>query len=63
MMMIIMAYYKKLLRRMLPAPNMSMFLQTTLAADALLAEGHFLHEERTLNNAKSLIYQAECPET
>jgi hypothetical protein len=35
-----------------------MFLQTTLAADAYLAEGQFLLEEQTLNNAKSLIYQA-----
>jgi hypothetical protein len=32
-----------------------MSLQTTLAADAHLAEGQFLHEEHTLNNAKSLI--------
>jgi hypothetical protein len=31
---------------------------TTLAADAHLAEGQFLHEEQTLNNARSLIYQA-----
>jgi hypothetical protein len=40
------------------APNTSTSLQTTLAADAHLAEGQFLHEEQTLNNAKSLIYQA-----
>jgi hypothetical protein len=37
---------------------MSTFLQTTLAADAHLAEGQFLHEEQTLNNAKSLMYRA-----
>jgi hypothetical protein len=30
-------------------------LQTTLAADMHLAEGQFLHEEQTLNKAKSLI--------
>jgi hypothetical protein len=36
---------------------MSTSLQTTLAADAHLAEGQFLHEEQTLNNAKSLIYR------
>jgi hypothetical protein len=28
-------------------------VQTTLAADAHLAEGQFLHEEQTLNKAKS----------
>jgi hypothetical protein len=39
-------------------PNTSTSLQTTLAADAHLAEGQFVHEEQTLNNAKSLIYQA-----
>jgi hypothetical protein len=32
--------------------------KTTLAADAHLAEGQFLLEEETLNNAKSLIYRA-----
>jgi hypothetical protein len=32
-------------------PNMSASLQTTLAADAHLAEGEFLLEEQTLNNA------------
>jgi hypothetical protein len=37
---------------------MSTSLQTTLAADAHLAEGQFLIEEQILNNAKSLIYQA-----
>jgi hypothetical protein len=40
------------------APNRSTSLQTTLAADAHLAEGKVLHEEQTLNNAKSLIYRA-----
>jgi hypothetical protein len=40
------------------APNTSTFLQTTLAADAHLAEGQFLLEEQTLNKAKSLIYEA-----
>jgi hypothetical protein len=30
----------------------------TLAADAHLAEGQFLHEEQTLNKAKSLMYPA-----
>jgi hypothetical protein len=33
-------------------------LQTTLAADAHLAEGQFLNEEQTLNNADSMIYRA-----
>jgi hypothetical protein len=32
------------------APNTSTSLQTTLAADAHLAEGEFLHKEQTLNN-------------
>jgi hypothetical protein len=40
------------------APNTSTSLQTTLAVDAHLAEGQFLHEKQTLNNAKSLIYRA-----
>jgi hypothetical protein len=40
------------------APNKSTSLQTTLAADAHLAEGQSLDEEQTLNNAKSLIYRA-----
>jgi hypothetical protein len=31
-------------------------MQTTLAADAHLAEGQFLNGEQTLNRAKSLIY-------
>jgi hypothetical protein len=39
-------------------PNTSASLQTTLAADAHLAEGQFVHEGQTLNNAKSLIYRA-----
>jgi hypothetical protein len=51
-------YYKKRLRRTFLAPNTSTSLQTTLAADAHLAEGQFLHEEQTLNKAKSLIYRA-----
>jgi hypothetical protein len=38
--------------------NTSTSLQTTLAADAHLAEGQYLLEQQTLNNAKSLIYQA-----
>jgi hypothetical protein len=40
------------------ASNTSTSLQTTLAADAHVAEGQFLHEEQTLNNAESLIYRA-----
>jgi hypothetical protein len=36
-------------------------LQTTLAANAHLAEGQFLLEKQTLNNAKSLIYRAGTP--
>jgi hypothetical protein len=40
------------------APNTSTSLQSTLAADAHLAEVQFSHEEKTLNNAKSLIYRA-----
>jgi hypothetical protein len=46
------------LRRTYLAQNTSTSLQTTLAADAHLAEGQFLHEEQTLNHAKSLIYRA-----
>jgi hypothetical protein len=34
--------------------NMSMSLQTTLAAEAHLAEGQFVLEEQTLNIQKSL---------
>jgi hypothetical protein len=51
-------YCKRRLRRIFLAPNTSTSLQTTLAADAHLAEGQFLDEEQTLNNAKSLIYRA-----
>jgi hypothetical protein len=38
-------------------PNMSTSLQTTLAAEAHLAEGQFLLEEQTLNIEKPLIYR------
>jgi hypothetical protein len=48
-----MTYCKRRLRRRFLVPNTSTSLQTTLAADAHLAEGQFLHEEQTLNNAKS----------
>jgi hypothetical protein len=41
----IIAFYKKRLRRMFLAPNMSTSLQTTLAAYVHPAEGQFLHEE------------------
>jgi hypothetical protein len=44
--------------RMFLDANTSMSLQTTLAADVHLAEGQILLEEQTLNNPKSLIYQA-----
>jgi hypothetical protein len=58
-MVTIIAYYiKMVLRRTFPAPNTSQSLQTTLAADAHLAEEQFLHEKQTLNKAKSLIYRA-----
>jgi hypothetical protein len=40
------------------APNTSVSLQTTLAVDAHLAEGYILHEEQTLNKAKSPMYRA-----
>jgi hypothetical protein len=40
------------------APNTSISLQTTLAAEAHLAEGQYLLEEQTLNKVKSLIYRA-----
>jgi hypothetical protein len=43
---------------MFPAPNTSTSLQTTLAADAHLAEGQVLLEKQRLNNAKSLLYRA-----
>jgi hypothetical protein len=51
-------YYKKRLRSTFLAPKTSTSLQTTLAADAHLAEGQFLHDEQTLNRAKLLIYRA-----
>jgi hypothetical protein len=54
----IITYYKRRLRRRFLAPNTSTSLQTTLAADAHLAERQFLDEEQILNNAKSLIYRA-----
>jgi hypothetical protein len=38
----IMPYYKRRLRRRFLAPNTSTSLQTTLASDAHLAEGQFL---------------------
>jgi hypothetical protein len=53
----------KRLRRTFLAPNTSTPLQTTLAADAHLAERQFLHEEQTFNSAKSLIYRAGTRET
>jgi hypothetical protein len=47
------------LRKSLLAPNTSTSLRTTLAADALLAEGQFLLEEiQTLDKTKSLLYRA-----
>jgi hypothetical protein len=47
--------------RTFSAPNTSTSLQTTLAADAHLAEGQFLLEEQTLNNNNNnnLAYGAE----
>jgi hypothetical protein len=39
------------------APNTSPSFQTTLAADAHLAEGQFLHEDQLLNKVKFLIYR------
>jgi hypothetical protein len=51
-------HYKIRLKNIFLAPNMSKSMQTTLAADARLAERQFLHEEQTLNNAKPLIYRA-----
>lgn len=41
-----------MVRRISLAPNTSLSLQTTLAADAHLLEGHFLHEESTLNKVR-----------
>jgi hypothetical protein len=35
-------------------------LQTTFAADAHLAEGQFLLEEQTLNNANAIIIDKNC---
>jgi hypothetical protein len=46
--------FKKSLGRTFLVPNTSTSLQT-LATAAHLAEGQFLVEEQTLNNAKSLI--------
>jgi hypothetical protein len=45
-------------RRTCLAPNTPTFLQTTLSAEAHLAEGQFLLEKQTLNKAKSLMYRA-----
>jgi hypothetical protein len=42
-------------------PNMSMSIQTVLAAEAQPAEGQFLLDEQTLNKAKYLMYQARTP--
>jgi hypothetical protein len=47
-----------MIKENISAPNTSTFLQTTLAADALIAEGQFLLEEQTLDKANSLIYRA-----
>jgi hypothetical protein len=52
------AIFKNRLGRTFLVPNTSTSLQTTLASVAHLAEGQFLDEEQTLNNAKSLIYRA-----
>jgi hypothetical protein len=51
----IMPYYKRRLRRTFLAPNTSTSLQTTLAADAPLAEGQFLHEEQNNNNNNNTV--------
>jgi hypothetical protein len=53
-------YYKILLMRTFLAPNTSTSLQTALAADARLAEGEYtyLHEQQTLDKAKSLLCRA-----
>jgi hypothetical protein len=45
--------YKMLIRRKGLAPDMSMSPQTALATEMHLAEGPFLLEEQTFNNAKS----------
>jgi hypothetical protein len=47
--------FKKSLGRTFLVPNTSTSLQTTLAAVAHLAEGQFLVEEQTLNNANNNI--------
>jgi hypothetical protein len=49
-------HYKIWLRKTFLAPNTSTSLQTTLSAEAHLAEGQFLLEQ-TLNKAKSLMYR------
>jgi hypothetical protein len=49
------AYYNRSLMRTFPAPNTTTSLQTTLAADAHLAEGQFLLEEQTLNIASLMM--------
>jgi hypothetical protein len=54
MMIAVIVYYKKWLRCTFRAPNMSMSLQT-LAFDVHLAEGQFLHDKQTLNNANNII--------
>jgi hypothetical protein len=43
------------------APNTSTFLQTTLAADAHLAEGQFLNEDQTLNNTEQELGDQQLP--
>jgi hypothetical protein len=40
-------------------PNTSTSLQATLTADAYLAEGQYLLEEQTSNNAESMVYRAK----
>jgi hypothetical protein len=50
-------YYKILLKRTFWVSNTSTSLQTTLAADAHLAEGQFLYEKQTLHKANSLMYR------
>jgi hypothetical protein len=48
--------YKMCLRKIFPAPNTSPFLQTTLAAEAHLADGQFVNEWENFNSATSLKY-------
>jgi hypothetical protein len=55
------ACFIKLLSRMFLDPNTLTSLQIILSADAHLAEGQFLLEEQTLNNANSLIYRTGTP--